>query len=114
MPRLESFTIKLKTGENGRGDIPSFVFNGIPCQFEQVNGSAQSGEVMEGFFSPRSFTHSFILRGPESGVWDIESTEVTYQVAGQEPYSVKFDGVQLDPSTDLNLWHEPPSEEFDV
>ena len=114
MPRLESFTIKITTGDNGRDDIPGFAFNSIPCEFEEVSGNAKTNEAMEGFFAPRSFTHSFVLKGPEQGSWDIKETEITYLVDGQEPYSVRFGAVSLDSNSDMNLWHEPPSEEFDV
>ena len=115
MPRLESFTIKIKTGENGRGDSPKFAFNTIPCEFEDVTGSCEAGEVMEGFFAPRSFVHSFTLTGPDSGTWDIEEVEITFLIAGEfEPYTIKFGPAKLDGESDLNLWQERPAEVWDV
>ena len=115
MPRLESFTIKIKTGQNGREDIPKFAFNTIPCEFEDVQGDCNASNEMEGFFAPRSFVHSFTLTGPEAGAWDIDEIEMTYLIAGEfEPYKIKMGPVTLDDQTDLNIWKERPSAVWDV
>jgi hypothetical protein len=114
MPRLETFYLKLKTGERGLPGPPQYVINGFPLDFDEVSGSTEPGGVLEATAHPQSFPHSLVLRGPKQGVWDIEGLEITYHVAGREPYSVKLGGVELDEESDLNLWYEPPARVFDV
>lgn len=114
MPRLETFTVALKTGESSLQGSLQFVINGFPLEFEQKEGGTGPGETLNATGNPGSFPHSLLLRGPESGEWDIEDLRVTYTPFGEEPYSVRFGSITLDASSDLNIWADRPAPVFDV
>ena len=63
---------------------------------------------------PGSFPHTLLIRGPESGAWDIEEARVTYYPNGGPPYTVRLATVTLDDDADLNIWYERPQKAFDV
>lgn len=114
MPKLNSFTIRIRTGSQGREDLPKFKINGFPLGFTDVSGGVGPGESCDGNGHPQSVAHSLILCGPEKGTWSIEETEVTYCLAGEEPYTIHFGPVCLDDQSDMNLWQERPLPVFDV
>lgn len=115
MPRLNTFKLKIKTGERGfTGQAPEFKMNGHRMPLGNFEGSAAPGGECSGGFQPYSFAHSLTLVGPTSGEWDIERIDVSYEVANEPPYSAIFGKVTLDPDTELNLWQEPPLPTFDV
>jgi hypothetical protein len=114
MPRLETFSLEIRTGENRGPDRPKYGINGFPLEFDKYEGGTGSGETLRVMGSPQSFPHALTLGGPEEGQWDIESIKATYHCAGQEPYSVQLGAVTLDDETDLNIWYERPAPVFDV
>jgi len=114
MPRLQSFEIKIKTGERCPDKAPRYVINGFCLPFEQSEGSTDPGETFTGTGTPDSFPHSLHLTGPDEGAWDIEDCEITYFPYGQEPYTLRFAPVTLDDASDLNIWHARPEPVFDV
>lgn len=114
MPRLESFRLKIKTGEKSFDGPLKYSINGFPLDFEEVQGGTGAGETAEVMGEPQSFPHTLQLIGPESGEWEIETIEATYHCQAEPPYSVHFGKVVLDDSSDLNIWHPRPPKVVDV
>ena len=114
MPRLESFTLKLTTGERGLQSPPKYSINGFPLEFDEVKGGVGPGETAELTGSPQSFPHALLLIGPEEGSWDITGITATYTCAGSQPYTVRLGGVTLDDDADLNIWYQRPARVLDV
>lgn len=116
MPKLDSFTLEIKTGERRGPEKPIFNINGFPLEFEEMSGGTGAGETLKATGSVFSFPHALALIGPSDGnaPWDIESVRATYQCANTEPYTVHMGAVTLDDESNLNVWHEPPPPTFDV
>lgn len=114
MPKLSSFTLKIKTGRQGRSDVPQYAINGFTLDFDNASGSMQTGETLEATGTPESFPHSLTLIGPPEGGWDIEGIEASYQCVGEEPYTVRLGALTLDDQSDLNIWHQRPERMIDV
>ncbi|HNR31181.1 MAG TPA: helicase [Candidatus Hydrogenedentes bacterium] len=114
MPKLNSFTLRIRTGEHGLSGTPQYGINGFTLDFDEVEGGAGPGETLEVTGSPESFPHSPVLVGPEEGRWDIEGVDATYHCAGETPYTVRLGAVSLDAASDLNIWHARPERVFDV
>ena len=114
MPRLESFTMKVSTGERGLAELPKYAINGFPLEFDEVKGGFGPGESAETLASPQSFPHSLVLVGPEEGAWDVREILITYHCAGAQPYSVRLGAVTLEDDTDLNIWHQRPARVLEV
>lgn len=114
MPRLESFTLKVKTGKNGLGKAPKYAINGFALDFDEVKGGTGPGEEAELTGSPQSFPHSLVLIGPDEGRWDIEGASLRYHCAGSEPYTVRLGAITLEDDMDLNIWHQRPAKVLDV
>lgn len=116
MPKLDSFTLEIKTGARRGPEKPIFNINGFPLEFEEMNGSTGAGETLKATGSVFSFPHALALIGPSEGnpPWDIESVRATYQCANMEPYIVHMGAATLDDESNLNIWHEPPPPTFDV
>ena len=114
MPKLNTFDVVIKTGAQGPAFPPKWSINGFVVEFEQFKGGTGPGEIFEGSANPGSFPHSLVLRGPESGVWEIEEVRVTYYPQSESPYTVKLGAAQLDEDSDLNIWYERPQTVFDV
>jgi len=114
MPRLETFSMKVATGERGLGVTPKFAINGFPLDFDDVQGGFGPGETAELKASPQSFPHSLVLVGPDEGAWDVRDILITYHCAGAQPYSVRLGSVTLEDDTDLNIWHQRPARVLDV
>ena len=116
MPKLDTFTLEIKTGAQPGPEVPSFAINGFPLEFESLEGSAQSGATLTATGSPSSFPHSLVLIGPQNGqsTWDIESITASYECANMDPYTIRMGAVVLDDNSNLNIWNEPPLPVFDV
>lgn len=114
MPKLESFTLEVKTGKRSGPATPKFNINGFPLEFDEVEGVAEAGQTLRLTGSPQSFPHTLTLMGPEEGAWDIESVVVEYNCMGEEPYTIRMGPVSLDDESDLNIWYERPLQTFDV
>lgn len=116
MPRLDSFTLEIKTGDARGPEHPQFSINGFPLDFDESEGSTDAGATLRATGGPRSFPHSLVLKGPDEGAddWRIESIAATYYCDGVEPYTVRMGEVALDDNADLNIWHEPPPITYDV
>ena len=114
MPRLNAFTVTIKTGENGLDDPPSFKINGHSMALEADSGGCGAGETFVGGFSPRSFAHSLVLEGPKMGKWDLERVEITFDCDGDAPYTCVFAPIALDANSELNIWQDKPLPTFDV
>jgi hypothetical protein len=114
MPRLESFKLKIKTGERGFAGTPAYTINGFPQDFDSVEGGTGPGETAVLVGSPQSFPHLLLLSGPQEGAWDIDGIQAEYQCAGEDPYTVRLGGVSLDDQSDLNIWHPRPQKLLDV
>lgn len=114
MPKLNSFQVQMRTGKRGCIEAPTFKINGFALDFCDCTGSFESGSTFEGTGAPQSVAHSLVLCGPQEGFWDIDETTVTYQLAGEPPYSVRLGPVTLDQESDMNLWRERPLPTLDV
>jgi hypothetical protein len=114
MPKINTFKIKVQTGQQGMSEQVYFNFNNHKLPFDNVTGSAVSGNVFEGSFEVNSFAHSLTLLGPKSGVWDIKKISVDYDCENEKPYTVQFGAVTLDEATEVNIWQDPPVPAFDV
>jgi len=114
MPRLETFHVKIETGNQGPPTFPRYAINGFNIDFDELAGGCGPGEVLEATAHPQSFPHTLILQGPEEGSWDIQGLTVTYECDGSPPYTVKLGAVALDDGSDLNLWYERPQKVIDV
>jgi len=114
MPRLDTFSIELTTGDSPRKGPLKFIINGFPLEFEDVEGGTGVGETFKGTGAPGSFPHALLIHGPEEGDWEIEGFNVTYHPNGEEPYRIRFGGVTVDSSSDLNIWAERPQPVMDV
>lgn len=114
MPRLDTFHLKIHTGNAGLPGAPKYAINGFPLEFDKVQGSAGPGEVLELTGHPQSFPHSLLLSGPEEGQWEIAGVEATYHCANETPYTLRLGPVTLDTHSDLNLWYPRPPKVIDV
>ncbi len=114
MPRLQTFELKIQTGEAGRSDVPKYAINGFELDFDEVKGGVGAGETLEAVGMPDSFPHALVLRGPREGTWRIESMSATYYPLGEEPYTVRFAPIELDSESDLDIWQPRPEPVFDV
>lgn len=114
MPRLDTFQLKLNTGDEGPGGIPKYTINGFPLEFDEQSGGAGPGETLDVVAHPQSFPHTLVLSGPESGNWEILGGEIIYRCDGEDPYTVQLGAVTLDDHADLNLWYTRPPKVFDV
>ncbi|PCJ61198.1 MAG: helicase [Candidatus Hydrogenedentota bacterium] len=116
MPKLDTFTLEIKTGAKPGPEVPHFEINGFPLEFDEREGTTEAGGtiVLKGF--PHSFPHSLALTGPEEGKesWEIASILATYECGAMEPYEIRMGAVTLGDDNDLNIWHEPPLPTFDV
>ena len=114
MPRINTFKVKVQTGQQGTSEPVHFNFNNHKLPFENVTGSAESGKEFEGSFDVNSFAHSLTLVGPESGKWEIEKVSIEYDCENEKPYTVHFGKVNLDETTEVNIWQDLPVPAFDV
>jgi hypothetical protein len=114
MPRLNTFTLEIKTGENAGPERPQYSINSFPLDFDESEGSVAPGAVLKVTGTPQSFPHTLLLMGPSEGCWDIESVHATYDCADEDPYTIHLGAVSLDDNSDLNIWYERPVTAFDV
>ena len=114
MPKLQTFDVRIKTGERAPSKTPRYSINGFMLDFEQTQGGIAKGDVFIATGNPDSFPHTLLLSGPEEGHWDIDELAVTYHCAGEPAYTLRFAGVTLDSESDLNIWHARPEPAFDV
>lgn len=114
MPKLNTFTLNIKTGQRGPGGVPQYAINGFALDFDDSSGSIDPGATLQATGNPESFPHSLTVIGPTEGSWDIESIEATYQCLGEEPYTVRLGAVSLDDQSDLNIWYQRPERVIDV
>lgn len=115
MPRLDTFTLEITTGNRPGPEKLGFNINGFPLDFDEIEGGTGSGETLNAMGSPQSFPHALALIGPTEGEpWDIESVTVTYNCGGMDAYTVHLGAVTLDDESNLDIWHEPPLPTFDV
>lgn len=114
MPKLNSFKIKIETGDQGTDGPVLFSINRHNMPFENVTGVTDAGQVFEGDFEVNSFAHSLTLVGPEKGEWNIKKISVDFNCEGTQPYSMSYGEVTLDENSQANLWQDPPQPVFDV
>jgi hypothetical protein len=114
MPRIESFALRIRTGERGLEETPSYTINGFTLPFDSTDGSTVPGGVLEASAHPQSFPHTLTLVGPSEGAWDIEGIEAEYFLDGEESYTVRLGPVTLDDHADLRLWYPRPAAVIDV
>ena len=114
MPKLNRFNVKVETGESGCSGPVLFSINGHSVAFENVQGGTGPGEVFEGDYEVGSFAHSLALVGPKEGKWDIKQISVDLNCESTPPYSIKFGKVELDETTELDIWQDPPLPTFSV
>lgn len=114
MPKLNSFKVKIETGNPGTTGPVYFNINNNVLPLNVNSGSAATGQTLEGGYEIRSFAHNLSIVGPEKGSWNIKKMTVYFENENFEPYSVAFGEVTLDESTEVNIWEDPPLPVFDV
>jgi len=114
MPKLNKFKIYIETGNNGIEEPVRFCFNSHVLPLEGLSGGTKPGETLEGGYDINSVAHSMTLVGPEKGTWSVKKIKVDFEVENTPPYSVEYSAVELDETTELNIWKDPPLETFDV
>lgn len=114
MPKLNRFRIRIETGEKGTGEPVYFSINNHKVPFEESKGGVGPGQTFESGFEVSSFAHSLTLVGPEQGTWTINKIKMDFDCEGTQPYSVTFGAVELDETTEVNIWHDPPLPTWDV
>lgn len=114
MPRLLSFRIAIKTGEQGNSGPVVCRFNEHVMPLEAVEGGTGPGERYSAEFSPMSFVHSFVLEGPVDGAWDIERIDMSYDLGADGSHEVALGPVTLDETTAVNIWKDRPLPTWDV
>lgn len=114
MPRIETFTVAIRTGGVGTPEPPRFCFNGFDCEFDDPTGGTGAGERFEGSFAPRSVPHALYLSGPTEGTWEVSGIDIHYELSGGEAYDIRLGAVTLDGSNAVNLWRQQPRPSFDV
>ena len=114
MPKLNSFKVKVETGDKGITSPVMFSINRHTLPLENVTGTTGAGDFFEGGFEVNSFAHSLTLVGPEKGQWHIKKITVDFDCEGIQPYSVSYGEVTLDEISQVNLWQDPPQPVFDV
>ena len=114
MPKLNKFKIYIETGNKGIEEPARFCFNSHVLPLEELSGGTKPGETHEGGFDIRSVAHSMTLVGPEKGTWSLRKVIVDFEVENIAAYSVEFPAVELDETTELDIWKDPPLPTFDV
>ena len=62
----------------------------------------------------RSVAHSMTLVGPDKGEWSLKKVIVDFECENTPPYSVEFPELELNDTTELDIWKDPPLPTFDV
>ena len=114
MPKLNTFKIKIDTGEMGTELPVSFNVNNHKITFEDMEGGVGPGQTFESGYEIRSFAHSLTLVGPEQGKWKIDCIRMDFDCENTKPYSILLGPVELDESTEVNIWRDPPLPTWDV
>ena len=114
MPKLNKFKIYIETGSNGIEEPARFCFNSHVLPLEDLSGGTKPGETLEGGYDINSVAHSMTLVGPDKGTWSVKKIKVDFEVENTPPYSVEYSAVELDGTTELNIWKDPPLATFDV
>ena len=114
MPRVMSFSTEIKTGETGTNTPVRCCINGHTVAFEEATGSTAAQGLYTAEIDINSFIHSLTIVGPDEGKWTIETISVTYTCDGIEPYTVRFGQIELDDTTEVNIWAEATPSTFYV
>ena len=114
MPKLNKFRVRLETGTNGMEEPARVSFNNHLLPLEDLSGGTQPGETLEGGYDVNSMCHSMNLVGPENGKWSLKKIIVDFECENTPSYSVEFPAVELDESTEVDIWKDPPLATFDV
>ena len=114
MPRLNKFKVRVETGDKGIEEPVRFNFNNHRLLFDDVSGGTKPGEIFEGGYEVRSVAHSMSLVGPDKGEWSLKKIIVDFDCENTPPYSVEFPSTELDGTTELDIWKDPPLPTFDV
>jgi len=114
MPRLNKFRVRIETGDKGMEEPVRFCFNSHRLPLEDVSGGTETGEVLEGGYEVNSVTHSMTLVGPDKGEWSLKKVTVDFECENTPPYSVEFPAVELDETSEMDIWQDPPLPTFDV
>jgi hypothetical protein len=54
------------------------------------------------------------LVGPDKGEWSLKKVTVDFECENTPPYSVEFPAVELDETSEMDIWQDPPLPTFDV
>jgi hypothetical protein len=114
MPRIETFSVAIKTGSVGTQESPRFCFNGYDCEFDEPTGGTGVGQQFEGRFAPRSVPHQLYLSGPTEGTWEIAGIDIHYELSDGDQYDICLGAVTLDGTNAVNLWRQRPQPSVDV
>ena len=91
-----------------------FSFNSHLLPLEDFSGGTNPGEICEGGYEVRSVAHSMALVGPDKGEWSLKKITVDFECENTPPHSAEFPAVELNDTTELDIWKDPPLPTFDV
>ena len=115
MPKIETVTVRIATGESGTSDPVRIRFNNFEIPLKALSGGCGPHETFEGTFRLGSMGHACVLLGPKSGTWDLQTLEVTWNYGPVgDPVTYRFAGMSLKAGGEINILEEPPPPPFDV
>ena len=109
MARLRTFVLRLTFGENAPHAMPEYLINGFDVTFDEVTGEIGPGKTVTATAPPESYPHTLVLRGPDTGQWDILEGAVTYWYEDEEPWTCPLGAVILREREDLQLLYAKPN-----
>jgi hypothetical protein len=115
VPKIESMKVRIATGKSGMTDPVRIRFNNFELPLKTTSGGCGAGETYEGTFRLGSVGHSCTLLGPKTGVWEIESLDVTWDYGSlMTSVTHRFGRTLLKAGEEANILDEPPPAPFDV
>lgn len=115
MPKIETVTVRIRTGKSGTTDPVRIRFNNFEIQLKVTNGGCGPGESFDGSFRLGSMGHACTLLGPKTGVWDIASLQVTWDYSPvADPVTWQFGALTLRAGGEANILDAPPPPPFEV
>ena len=111
--KIMRLSLELKTGAQGRPDLPQIEFNGHLISLSGVSGGSESEQTLVGYIRPGSVAHTIRLVGPTNGSWDIDALQIAYE-GETGNWTVEFSSFSLDDETSADIFELPPLPTWEV